>query len=183
MSLTWPETQTTPRPHVRGKVVSTVDLGGTLRMKRSLPLRQDNPLRETQQCHRAPNKRSRLCLESNTSSSLVCRIAQPQWPGRVAKTSLDRYGNTEDEAILEPKLLRILDECCTFRASFDPSHDGLPDWLEDCCKAAVDKIQRIRLPRNEGYNVCIGSTVELHHHMNEGGLELSKNHLKIISSI
>lgn len=124
-----------------------------MRTKRSLPLRQDNRLREAQQCYWAPNTRSRLCLESNTSSSLACRLAQPQCPGRVAKTSLDRYENTEDETILEPKLLRILDECCMYRASFDPSHDSLRlrDWLEDCCEAAVDKMQRVRVRRNESY--------------------------------
>lgn len=42
-------------------------------------------------------------------------------------------------------------------------------------------MQGVRLRRNESYKVCIesnGSPFELHHHVNEGGINLSKNYLK-----
>lgn len=182
-SLTCPETQNTPSPHVRGMAVSTIDMGGALEKEEvtSTPTRQSTPWGSAnitgRLIHALGFVRVKLIIFSGLS------IAQPQCLGWVAKTPLDRYENTANMASLDPTLLRILDEAlyvpCVIWSELRRSPS--PRLVDDCCKAAIDKIQRVRLRQNESYKLESESISIAH--LKEDELNRPKNYLRIMLSI
>lgn len=79
-------------------VVSTIDIGGNLEEERG---RSHSESDKTIHSVRLSNATGRLIhalgfarVKKKSPSSTVLSIAQPQWLGCVAKTSLDRYENT-----------------------------------------------------------------------------------------